>query len=117
MAEALKVMVGGSLQEDLAAFRSAWERSECGEDVAPERVLAFESWEGLAAVLTGERYRLLRHLHAHPEPSVSALARGLGRHLRRVQADVRALESAGLIDRSTGSVRTTTDRISAEIVL
>ena len=57
------------------------------------------------------------HLHAHSEPSVSALARGLGRHLRRVQADVRALEEAGLIDRSTGVVRATADRISAEIQL
>ena len=32
-----------------------------------------ESWENLASVMTGERYRLLQHLHAHPEPSVSAM--------------------------------------------
>jgi predicted transcriptional regulator len=115
MAEALKVSVGGSLQDDLSAFRAAWERSERGETVQPEIVLAFESWDGLAAVLTGDRYRLLRHLHAHPEPSVTALARGLGRELRRVQADVRVLEQAGLVDRSTGAVRVTADRISAEI--
>ena len=36
----------------------------------PSRVLAFESWEELSAVLTGEQYCLLRHLHGHPEPSV-----------------------------------------------
>jgi predicted transcriptional regulator len=90
---------------------------ERGETVAPDRVLAFESWDALAAVMTGERYRLLRHLHTHPEASVSALARHLGRHLRRVQADVRALEDAGLVDRSHGAVRTTADRISAEIRL
>jgi predicted transcriptional regulator len=117
MADEMKVIVGGNLKDDLAAFQSAWERTERGEEVKPERVLAFESWEGLAAVLTGERYRLLRHLHAHPEPSVSALARHLGRHLRRVQADVQALEKAGLVDRSEGVVRAVADRISAEIQL
>ena len=117
MTDEVKIVVGGSLTDDLAAFRSAWERAERGEDVRPERVLAFESWDGLARVLTGERYRLLRHLHAHPAPSVSALARSLGRHLRRVQADVQALEDAGLIDRSTGAVRTTADRLTAEIAL
>lgn len=117
MDEEVKLVVGGSLADDLAAFRWAWERAERGEAVRPERVLAFESWEGLSSVLTGERHRLLRHLHAHPEPSVSALARHLGRHLRRVQEDVRALEEAGLIDRSSGTVRTTADRLTAEIAL
>ncbi len=68
-------------------------------------------------MLTGERYRPPRHLRAHPEPSVSALARGLGRHLRRVQADVRALESAGLVDRSSGTVRAAADRLQATIEL
>jgi predicted transcriptional regulator len=113
----LKVVVGGDLADDLAAFRSAWQQAERGETVAPDRVLAFESWNGLAAVLTGERYRLLRHLRAHPEPSVSALARSLGRHLRRVQEDVRVLEEAGLIDRSDGTVRTAADRVVAEVLV
>jgi predicted transcriptional regulator len=117
MTDEIKLIVGGGLQDDLEASRSAWQRAERGEVVRPERVLAFESWEGLASVMTGERYRLLKHLHAHPEPSISALARSLGRHLRRVQADVHALERAGLVDRSTGSVRAAADRISAEIEL
>jgi hypothetical protein len=53
MTETLKVVIGGSLQEDLAAFRSAWERAERGEAVAPEWVLSFVSLEGLAAALNG----------------------------------------------------------------
>jgi predicted transcriptional regulator len=112
----LKVIVGGLIEDDAAAFLDAWRRADRGETVK-ERVLAFESWDGLAQVMTGERYRLLRHLHAHPEPSVSALARALGRQYRRVHADVTALESAGLLDRSEGIVRVTTDRITAEIQL
>ena len=111
-----KVIVGGSLEEDAAAFVDAWHRAERGEDV-DETVLAFESWEALASVLTGERYRLLRHVHAHPEPSVSALARSLGRQYRRVHADVAALEDAGLLDRSDGQVRASVDKITAEILL
>ena len=112
----VKVSVGGSLEDDAAAFVDAWHRTERGEAVR-ERVLAFESWEGLAKVMTGERYRLLRHVHQHPEPSVSALARALGRQYRRVHADVAALEQAGLLDRSGGTVHATADTIRAEIRL
>jgi predicted transcriptional regulator len=111
-----RVMVGGDLDEDAAAFLNAWHRADRGEPV-DETVLAFESWEALATVMTGERYRLLRHVHARPEPSVSALARALGRQYRRVHADVAALEQAGLIDRSNGTVRASVDKITAEIRL
>src|SRR6266566_2957639 len=111
-----KIIVGGGLEEDSGAFLDAWHRAERGEHV-DENVLAFESWEALASVMTGERYRLLRHVHAHPEPSVSALARSLGRQYRRVHADVAALEEAGLLDRSKGQVRTNVDKITAEIRL
>jgi len=65
-------------------------------------------------VTTGERYRLLRLLHAQPEPYVSALARALH---RRVHADVAAPDRAGLLDRSQGMVRRTADRIMANIRL
>lgn len=49
-----KLVVGGSLAEDAADFVSAWHRAEKGAKVAVH-VLAFESWEGLARVMTGER--------------------------------------------------------------
>ena len=104
------------IEDDAAAFLDAWHHAERGEPLH-EHVLAFESWEGLARVMTNERYRLLRHLHAHPEPSVSSLARVLHRQYRRVHADVMALEQAGLIDRSTGTVRATADTIRADIRL
>jgi len=90
--------------------------AERGEAIA-ERVLAFESWEGLARVLTGERFRLLRHVHASPAPSISALARSLDRQYRRVHADVTALEQARLLERSADGLRTIVDCISAKITL
>lgn len=112
----LKIIVGGDLAEDAAAFADAWRAAERGETVA-DHVLSFESWEGLASVMTGERLRLLRHLHAHPQPSVSALARALGRQYRRVHDDVTALESAGLVARADGIVRATADTVTAELRL
>lgn len=112
----VKVIVGGSLAEDAAAFVDAWHRAERGVAVA-DHVLAFESWEALSSIMTGERLRLLRHLHAHPEPSVSALARALGRQYRRVHADVVALEGVGLVARAEGVVRVTADTVTAEVQL
>ena len=116
MTEQVKVIVGRHAQDIANTFLDAWERAE-RQEVVRQRVLSFESWEGLASVMTGERYRLLRHLHAHPEPSVSALARALGRQYRRVHADVAILESAGLVERADSEVRATADLIQAEIRL
>ncbi len=112
----LKMIVGGSIEDDAAAFVDAWRRAERGKAIL-ENVVAFESWEGLARVMTGERFRLLRHLYAHPEPSISALARALGRQYRRVHEDVTILESAGLVERADGLVRATAGTITAEVRL
>ena len=45
-----RIIVGGSLEEDAAAFLDAWHRAERGENV-DENVLAFESWEALLAFI------------------------------------------------------------------
>lgn len=116
MTSEIKVQVGGDLSDDLVKFKEAWTRIE-GGDRRPERIISFESWEGLASVLTGERYRLLRHLHAHPARSVNALAQSLRRQYRRVHDDVTILERAGLIVRTKHEVRTTADRLSTVVDL
>jgi len=59
----------------------------------------------------------MRHVHIYPEPSISALARTLGRQYSRVHADVTALRAVGLIARVDGARRVTTDRITADIRL
>jgi hypothetical protein len=46
-----KFIVGGGLEDDAGAFLDAWHRAERGEAV-DETILAFESWEALAAVMT-----------------------------------------------------------------
>jgi len=112
----VKLIVGGSLEEDAATFVKAWRRAEKGEGVQ-ERALVFESWDALAKVLTGERYRLLKHVHARPAPSIAALARSLGRQYRRVHDDVVALEAVGLLARPEGGVYATADTLKADIRL
>lgn len=106
-----------SLRQVGEDFVNAWKAATRDEHVEEVRTLTFESWEGLASLLSGERYRLLQHLRQHPEPSVSALARALGRPYPRVHSDVSTLEGAGLVDRSEGNVRAAADRLSAEVYL
>jgi predicted transcriptional regulator len=116
MSSETRIEVGQRLEDDLKRFGDAWRRAEAG-DLRVERVLSFESWDALAKVLTGERYRLLRHVHARPARSINALALELKRQYRRVHEDVRILEAAGLIDRSHGEVRAATDRLRADVLL
>ena len=111
-----KLIVGGSIEEEGKAFLDAWHKAERDEPVQ-DRTLTFESWDAIARVLTGRRYELLKHLRAHPSPSVSALARALGRQYRRVHADVAALEAIGLIERANGLMRPVADTIHADIRL
>jgi predicted transcriptional regulator len=49
----VKFAVGGAMEEEASRrFIDAWHRAERGESFH-ERHLAFESWEALARVLTG----------------------------------------------------------------
>jgi len=111
--------MGGDLSlepaDDLSALARAWKLVP--SDDQGERVLAFESWESFSALITGERRLILRHLHAHPETSVSALAEVLHRPFPRVHEDVMVLEMAGLVDRSAGQLEVTADRLSVMLVL
>jgi len=112
-----RIVVGGTAKDDAAEFLDAWHCAESGEHVEPQRVLSFESWEALAGVMSGERLRLLRYVRHHPEPSILALSKALGRQYRRVHADVSALAEAGLIDRTDGHVKVAVDRLTAEVTI
>lgn len=100
----VKPSLKGTLHRDLAAFRSERERTEHGGNVETKCVTAFEGWESPASVPTGDQCRLLKHLRAQPKASVSALGRNVYCYLRRVQADVNALEATVQVMRSPGSV-------------
>lgn len=109
------IIVGGSLRDAAARVADAWHRAERGEVVAPQDTVTFATWSALASVMTDRRHELLCHLHAHPAPSIRALARDLGRDFKRVHADVTALEAIGLIEREGGTLRAGYDEIQTTI--
>jgi predicted transcriptional regulator len=113
----LKVHVGDTLQDMGQRFIDAWHRAEQGDDRA-ERHLSFESFEAMSHVLSAKRLELLRRIHGGGAVSIAALARSLNRDYRRVHADVRALEAAGLIEHQAGKgLSTPYDSIGAVIAL
>jgi predicted transcriptional regulator len=99
MTKSLEIHVDESAEAMARRFIDAWHRAERGEAVE-EHHLSFESWAGLTSVLTPRRLELLRHLRRHPAANIAELARALGRDYKRVHADVEALATAGLIDRT-----------------
>ena len=52
--------------------------------------------------MTPKRHELLHHLRRSPESGIRALARALGRDVRRVHEDVVALAELGLVTRDAG---------------
>jgi hypothetical protein len=51
----VKITMGGEMEKEATRrFIDAWNRAEKG-DTFRERLLAFESWDALARVLTGAR--------------------------------------------------------------
>lgn len=112
----LDIHVGGSFADSRRRLLEAVTRAGRGEAVAEDHV-TFESWEALAAVMTPKRIALIRHLHRHPQASVAALARSLGRDYKRVHEDVEALAAAGLVERAEGLLTAGYDEIRARIAV
>jgi predicted transcriptional regulator len=116
MTKNLEIHVEESTEAMARRFIDAWHRAERGEAIE-EHHLSFESWAGLASVLTPRRLELLRHLRRHPAASIAELARALGRDYKRVHVDVEALAAAGLIDRTPAGLRTDYGEIRATIAV
>jgi len=66
----------------------AWRRAERGEPVREEH-LSFERLEDLLATLTPKRIELVRFVRRHPNLSIAAIARELGRDYKRVHGEDR----------------------------
>ena len=116
MTKNLEIHVDESTEAMARRFVEAWHRAERGEGV-DEHHLSFESWAGLARVLTPKRLELLRHLRRHAAANIADLARALGRDYKRVHADVEALAAAGLIDRTPAGLRADYGEIRARIAV
>lgn len=111
-----EIEVGRDLRGAAADVAEAWKAAETSRTVpAGDRIL-FRDWSALCTVLTPKRYELLRHLRRSPEDGVRALARALGRDVRRVHADVVALAELGLVARAEdGRLSSTVDEIASTI--
>jgi predicted transcriptional regulator len=113
----IELHVGYDPAATKARVLEAIRRAEAGE-VAPQRHVTFESWDGLSRVLSGKRLDLLRHVRQHPAGSIAELGRALGRDYKRVHEDVETLSGAGLLDRTDeGGVRAACDEIRTVISL
>lgn len=100
-----------------ARFLEAIRRAEAGASTG-EHHITFETWDGLAKVLSGKRLELLRHVYQHPAASVAEFGQALGRDYKRVRQEVDILADAGLLDRTDGGgVRTAYDEIQTVINL
>ena len=117
MADREVLVTEQALAQAVAEVAAAWKAAASGAEVEPSDRLYFTDWAALCSVLTPKRLALLRHLRASPAPSVRALARALGRDIKRVHADVIALEELDLLSRNpdTGEISTTVDAIASTI--
>ncbi|KAA0572524.1 hypothetical protein FZ983_31765 [Azospirillum sp. B21] len=105
-----------ALDQAAAEVAAAWKAAEAGHPAAATDRLYFASWEALCTVLTPKRYELLRHLRRAPADGIRALARDLGRDVKRVHEDVTALEELGLIERGAdGRLTMPVDEIASSI--
>ncbi|EWY42666.1 hypothetical protein N825_02010 [Skermanella stibiiresistens SB22] len=106
----------GALELAASEVANAWKAAEAGRDIEVTDKLYFEDWSALCAVLTPKRYELLRHLRRAPVAGIRALARELGRDVKRVHEDVVALEELGLLERDqSGQLSMPLDEISSTI--
>jgi predicted transcriptional regulator len=113
----VKITVGGAMEREASrGFVDAWHRAEQGETF-DERHLAFESWETLSRLLTQKRMELLGYVKRHQVRSIRALAQALGRDYRNVHSDLKALESAGLLENTPKGVRAEYDAIETRIAI
>ncbi|KAB7786112.1 hypothetical protein [Methylorubrum populi] len=111
-----EIEVGRSLREAATDVAEAWKAAEAGRPIPANERILFRDWSALCAVLTPKRYELLRHLRRSPEIGVRALARALGRDVKRVHEDVVALAELGLVLRDeNGRLSSEVDEITSTI--
>jgi predicted transcriptional regulator len=113
-----QIIVGGTLRDAAKRVGDTWKAALRGETPEAQDNVTFVSWSALSSVMTDKRHALLKHLHQHPEKSIRALSRGLGRDFKRVHEDVTALENVGLIARDEdGSLTAHYNQIQATILI
>ena len=86
-----------SLGDALDGFRKTWKALEQCKEVKRQGGTYFTSLEAARKVLTPKRLELLRTIRRESPDSLYQLARLIGRDLKNVQEEVRALAKLGLV--------------------
>ncbi len=86
-----------SLGDALDGFRKTWKALEQCKEVKRQGGTYFTSLEAARKVLTPKRLELLRTIRRESPDSLYQLARLVGRDLKNVQEEVRALAKLGLV--------------------
>jgi len=103
-----------SLKETLADASHAMKKGR----VKPEARISFATPELLWEVLTAKRWELLKALCGAGPLSIRAAARLVGRDVKAVHGDVKALLEAGILDRtSDGRIQFPFDAVKVEFLL
>lgn len=104
-----------SLGDAFEGFRKTWKALEQGKEVKRQGGTYFTSLEAARKVLTPKRLELLRTIRRESPDSLYRLAQLVGRDLKNVQEDVRALGELGLVSikktRGTSGRATTIPRV------
>ncbi len=101
MAKTLTIKIK-PMAEALEEFRDTFKALETGRPVRRRAGVYFTSLDAARALLTPTRLALLRAVRTQRPESIYALAKRLNRNLKNVQADLRLLETYGLVKLTTG---------------
>lgn len=101
-----------NLDSGLERFRKTWKTGQ-----AQGEFITFDSVETLFKTLSGKRWELVSVLQRSGPMSLRALARELGRDVKNVHTDVRALKEVGLVeDHAKGGVWVPYTEIEARFI-
>lgn len=107
-----------SAERGFERFKDAWHHAEQDTLAETEVHLNYEDLPMLLAVLTPRRLEILKVLRQHGPLSVRALASRVERNYKNVHADMRELETVGLLERTDeGTLRAPWDVIDAHLSL
>jgi predicted transcriptional regulator len=99
-------------------FARAAEAARTGIPSDPVATFTFSSPAQLFSVISPKRWELIEHLQQVGPSSIRALARSLGRDVKRVHEDIVTLLDWGIVDRTdSGKVEVPFDVIHADFDL
>jgi predicted transcriptional regulator len=103
--------------QPLAAGLAAFARSLKGRKPESSARISFETPELLWKVLGAKRWDLLKAMAGQGPMTIRGAARRVGRDVKAVHADVRALLEAGIIEQSDGRIVFPYDAVHVDFIL